>query len=161
MMSRHFIGLLSEVNTPMILRSRVLPVLVIALAPMCGCKTNADLQQGLPEPVILNADEYRQEITDVDRLVFAAQPFDDDRRASLDTTLKALAQRVKAASNARFLEVESNEIKTLAEGFRHMPEAGLHTQLPQQWMRIRNNLFDDRSWFARGAADLDQPSQPQ
>ena len=145
----------------MILRSRVLPLLIMALAPMHGCKTNANLQQGLPEPVILNADEYRQEITDVDRLIFAAQPFDDERRASLDTTLKALAQRIKAASNARFLEVESNEIKTLAEGSRHMPEAGLRTQLPQQWMRIRNNLFDDRSWFARSAADLDPTPPPQ
>jgi hypothetical protein len=43
-----------------------------------------------------------------------------------------------------------------------MREAGLRAQLPQQWMRIRNNLFDDRSWFARNAADLEQvPPPPQ
>jgi uncharacterized protein (TIGR03067 family) len=27
--------------------------------------------------------------------------------------------------------------------------------LSNQWMRIRNNVFDDRSWFARSAADLE------
>jgi hypothetical protein len=36
-----------------------------------------------------------------------------------------------------------------------MPEQPLRSQLPNQWTRIRNNLFDDRSWFARSAADLE------
>src|SRR6266850_6480090 len=31
----------------------------------------------------------------------------------------------------------------------------LRSQLENQWMRIRNNLFDDRSWFARSAKDVD------
>ena len=148
-------------NGPMILRMPMLGLLVAVVVPLFGCKTGSDLRESLPEPVILNAEDFRQEITEVDRLVFAPQPFDDERRTLLETKLKALAQRVKAVSNARFLEVESNEIKTLAEGSRHMREAGLRTQLPQQWMRIRNNLFDDRSWFARSAADLDPTPPPQ
>jgi hypothetical protein len=155
------IGSLQTPNMPMILRLRILPLLVMAVVPMCGCKTSSDLREGLPEPVILNAEEYRQEITEVDRLVFAQQPFDDERRALLEMKFKALAQRVKAVSNARFLEAESNEIKTLAEGSRHMPESGLRTELPRQWMRIRNNLFEDQSWFARSAADLEQAPTPQ
>jgi len=101
----------------------------------------------------------RREITDVDRLVFARSHSTTTGAPSLDTTLKALAQRVKAASNARFLEVESNEIKTLAEGFRHMPKPdcapapATMDAHPQQPLR-RSQLVRPRR------ADLDQPSQP-
>jgi len=38
--------------------------------------------------------------------------------------------------------------KSLAPG---APRTGLGVQ----WMRIRNDLFDDRAWFARNAADLE------
>ena len=107
------------------------------------------------EIVILNADEYRQEITDIDRLVFDEKPFDKDRRALLATKLGELAERVKAAKDSHFLEIEAYEIKRLADGSKNMPEKPLRSQLPNQWMRIRNNLFDDRSWFARSTADLE------
>jgi hypothetical protein len=105
--------------------------------------------------VILNADEYRSEITEIDRLVFDKKPFDKERRALLATKLEELAARVKAAKESHFLDIEAYEIKKLADGSKNMPEQGLRTQLPNQWMRIRNNLFDDRSWFARSAADLE------
>jgi hypothetical protein len=41
----------------------------VALVVMFGC--SADLSEQLPEPVTLNADDYRPEITDVDRLLFS------------------------------------------------------------------------------------------
>ncbi len=136
-------------------------LLVLALTPLVGCQTATVSSEKLPEPVLLNAEDYQKEIVEIDRLVFAERPFDDARRESLTTKLRELAERVKGTSDARFLQVESNELKTLAEGSRHMPEAGLRTQLPRQWMRVRNNLFDDRAWFARSAADLDQPTTTQ
>jgi hypothetical protein len=133
-------------------------LLVVALLGIAGCNATTASNEKLPEPVLLNAEDYRQEITEIDRLVFSPQPFDDARREALTNKLQALAQRVKSESDARFLQIESNELKTLAEGSRHKGEEALQEQLPNQWMRIRNNLFDDRAWFARSAADLDQPA---
>jgi len=141
-------------------RTLLTVALAAALGSLWGCGKSA------PEPaakspeemlqiVILNADEYRQEITDIDRLVFDEKPFDKDRRALLAAKLGELAARVKAAKDSHFLEIEAYEIKRLADGSKDMPEKPLRSQLPNQWMRIRNNLFDDRSWFARSAADLE------
>jgi len=152
----------------MMLRFRTLLAMALAVAfgALWGCGKSA------PEPaaksleetlqiVTLNADEYRQEITDIDRLVFDEKPFDKDRHALLATKLGELAERVKAAKDSHFLDIEAYEIKKLADGSKNMPEQPLRSQLPNQWMRIRNNLFDDRSWFARSAADLEPaPSTP-
>jgi len=131
-----------------------------ALGSLWGCGKSAPEQaakspEELLQIVILNADVYRQEITDIDRLVFDEKLFDKDRRALLATKLGELAARVKAAKDSHFLEIEAYEITRLADGFKNMPEQPLRSQLPNQWMRIRNNLFDDRSWFARSAADLE------
>ena len=99
----------------------------------------------------LNADQYRQEIVDIDRLIFARDAFTEARRASLASRLQQLAERVKGASSARFLEIESAELKQLAGYAASTPQSFLENH----WMRIRNNLFDDRSWFARSAEDLE------
>lgn len=135
-------------------------VLAASLAALSGCgksahESPAKSAEEMLQPVILNADEYRPEITEIDRLVFDEKPFDKERRALLATRLEKLAARVKAAKESHFLDIEAYEIKKLADGSKNMPEQGLRTQLPNQWMRIRDNLFDDRSWFARSAADLD------
>jgi len=146
----------------MMLSFRTLLTMAVALGSLWGCGKSAPEQpakspEEMLQIVILNADEYRQEITDIDRLVFDEKPFDESRRALLATKLGELAARVKAANESHFLEIEAYEIKKLAEGSKNMPEQPLRSQLPNQWMRIRNNLFDDRSWFARSAADL-QPA---
>jgi hypothetical protein len=144
----------------MILCFKTLLTMAVALGSLWGCGKSA------PEPaakspeemlqvVMLNANEYREEITDIDRLVFDEKPFDKDRRALLATKLAELAGHVKAAKNSHFLEIEAYEITKLADASKTMPEQPLRSQLPNQWMRIRNNLFDDRSWFARSAADLE------
>lgn len=135
-------------------------VLAASLAALSGCaksapESPAKSAEKMLQPLILNPDEYRPEITEIDRLVFDEKPFDKERRALLATKLEELAARVKAAKESRFLDIEVYEIKKLADGSKNMPEQPLRSQLPNQWMRIRNNLFDDRSWFARSAADLE------
>jgi hypothetical protein len=145
------------------MRRVIMPMLAAAALSGCGKSAPEPPPKPLEETlqvVMLNADEYRQEITDIDRLVFDEKPFDDDRRTLLATKLGELASRVKTAKDSHFLEIEAYEIKRLADGSKNMPEQGLRSQLPNQWMRIRNNLFDDRSWFARSAADLTPAPSP-
>jgi hypothetical protein len=144
------------------LKSLAASLLVVVAGSLCGCgKASNDSAEPKPadqlQLVTLNPDEYRQEITDIDRAVFGAEPFDDARHEMLTANLEKLAQRVKSAGDSRFLKMEADEIMTLARVSRKMREEGLRTQLPNQWMRIRNNLFEDRYWFARSAADLEQP----
>jgi hypothetical protein len=140
-------------------------LLAVMLTTLWGCGKSAPEPPPKPleetlQVVTLNADEYRQEITGIDRLVFDEKPFDDDRRALLAAKLGELAARVKTAKDSHFLEIEAYEIRRLGDGSKNMPEQGLRSQLPIQWMRIRNNLFDDRSWFARSAADLETVPTP-
>ena len=130
---------------------RILGVTVVLVA-MFGC--NADLSLHLPQPVLLNADDYRQEITDIDRLVFSPKTYDDARRRELAATLKGLASRITAESESRFLKMEASEIRTLASLTKHTSDGAPRDHLEENWMRLRNNLFEDRSWMARSAADL-------
>jgi hypothetical protein len=124
----------------------------VALLVMFGC--SADLSKQLPEPVTLNADDYRPEITDVDRLLFSPKPYDDERRVQLAATLEGLASHITAGSDSRFLKGEASEIRTLASLAKHTSATVPRDHLEENWMRIRNNLFEDRSWMARSAADL-------
>ena len=126
--------------------------LAIALIVMFGC--SGDLSKQLPEPVSLNADDYRPEITDIDRLLFSPKPYDDARRTQLAATLEGLASRITGGSESRFLKMEASEIKTLASLAKHTSASDPRDHLEENWMRIRNNLFEDRSWMARSAADL-------
>jgi hypothetical protein len=124
----------------------------VALVVMFGC--GVDLSKPLPEPVTLNADDYRPEITGIDRLLFSPKPYDDARRAQLATTLEGLASHITAGSESRFLKMEASEIRTLASLAKHTSAGDPRDHLQENWMRIRNNLFEDRSWMARSAADL-------
>jgi hypothetical protein len=124
----------------------------VTLAVLSGC--SADLSKQLPEPVTLNADDYRPEITGIDRLLFSPKPYDDARRAQLGATLEGLALRITAGSDSRFLKMEASEIRTLASLAKHTSASAPRDHLQENWMRIRNNLFEDRSWMARSAADL-------
>jgi hypothetical protein len=124
----------------------------VALVVMFGC--SSDVSKQLPEPVTLNADDYRQEITDIDRFLFSLKPYDDARRAQLAATLEGLASRITAGSESRFLKMEASEIRILASLAKHTSASAPRDHLEKNWMRIRNNLFEDRSWMVRGAADL-------
>jgi hypothetical protein len=50
--------------------------------------------------------------------------------------------------------MEASEIRTLASLTKHTSDSAPRDHLEENWMRIRNNLFEDRSWMARSAADL-------
>ena len=124
----------------------------VAVVAMFGC--NADLSQHLPQPVLLNADDYRQKITDIDRLLFSPKPYDDARRGQLTAKLEGLAARVEASSDSRFLKMEASEIRVLAALAKNTRASVPRDHLEENWMRIRNNLFEDRSWMSSSAADL-------
>ena len=129
-----------------------LAVIVVLVAGF-GC--NADLSQHAPQPVVLNADDYRQQITDIDRLLFSPKPYDDSRRVQLADELEGLASRITTGSNASFLKMEASEIRKLAVLAKNTRDTVPRDHLQENWMRIRNNLFEDRSWMARSAADLE------
>jgi len=66
----------------------------------------------------------------------------------------------RAFSDSRFITIEVLELKRLASMAKRFPPDAPRTTLQNEWMRIRNNLFDDRSWFARSSRDLDaEPSR--
>lgn len=127
----------------------------IAPARERGAQEFASNQDTAENLTILNADQFRQVITEIDRLIFEDQPFDDKRRAALASRLEQLAERVKSASDTRFIEIEAGELRKLAAYAHNYPASAPRSMLENQWMRIRNNVFDDRSWFARSAADLE------
>jgi uncharacterized protein (TIGR03067 family) len=124
---------------------------VAGLAAGVACSGDADFSDAIGEITTLPAEEYRAEIMELDRLAFEPTAMDDARRARLGARFEALARRVKAAGDTRFLTLESLELRRLATASERMPAE----QIQNQWMRIRNNLFDDREWFARSASDLD------
>ena len=128
-------------------------VLTFGLVALFAC--SCDFSEHIPQPVTLNADEYHQEITDIDRLVFSPKAYDEARRSELAAKLQDLASRITAGSDSRFLKMEAREIRTLAELAQRTSANTQLNQLQENWMRIRNNLFEDRHWMARSAADLD------
>jgi uncharacterized protein (TIGR03067 family) len=106
--------------------------------------------------IILNADEYRPEMVEIDRLVFDAQAFTPERRATLAEKLESLGQLMKSKNNSRFIAMEAEELRQLGDLVKSQGPNAVRTTVEHHWMRIRNNVFDDRSWFARSAADLEQ-----
>jgi hypothetical protein len=127
----------------------------LALVATVGC--NTDVSQLAPKPVTLNADDYRQEIADIDRLLFSSKPYDESRRDKLASTLEGLATHITSGSDSRFLKMEASEIRILAALAKHTSASGPRDSLENNWMRIRNNLFEDRYWMARSAADVESP----
>jgi hypothetical protein len=124
-----------------------------------GCRGNADFSDVAPTPVTLKAEDFQTEIMAIDRLVFGEGQLVPARREELGRRLEALAGRVKSAGHARFLILEALELRRLASVTRDLPPDAPKARLQNEWMRIRNNLFDDRSWFARSAADLATPGR--
>jgi hypothetical protein len=139
--------------------SRSLSLLMLGALIVAGCRGNADFSDVAPTPVTLKAEAFREEIMAIDRLVFSEGPLAPARREDLGRRLEALAGRVKASGDAPFLVLESLELRRLASGTRDLPPDAPKATLQREWMRIRNNLFDDRSWFARSARDLPTPGR--
>lgn len=129
-----------------------------ALAAVClasSCSGDADFSDAMPTPVTLSAEAYQPEIMEIDRLVFEETPVTKGRRATLSKTLEDLSRRVPKGSTSKFLKIEALEIRLLAERAKDLPEEPPPEALKNNWMRLRNNLFDDRGWMARSARDLE------
>lgn len=121
---------------------------------VAGCRGDADFSDAMPAPVTLKAEDFQAEIEALDRVVFAAGPLVPARREELGRRFEALAARVKGSGNSKFLLIESLELRRMGSVSKDLPPDAPKEQLQREWMRIRSNLFDDRSWFARSAADL-------
>jgi hypothetical protein len=122
---------------------------------LAGCNIEADFSDNLKTET-LSAEEYQQEIAAIDRLVFTETPLGDDGVTALETRLNDLASRITVGKpDSKFLKLESLELKRLALAAKRIRSTSNGAALKNEWMRIRNNLFDDRAWFARSAADLE------
>jgi hypothetical protein len=131
----------------------LVPLLCVIL--LARCKVDADFS-GSMETQILPAEQYQREIVAIDRLVFQPKPLGDDGVAALDRELEGLGTRVGALKpDSKFLKLESLELRHLASRAKGLSASGTGAALQNDWMRIRNNLFDDRAWFARSANDLE------
>ena len=136
------------------MRSIALVALIMVAALASGCNIEADFSDSI-DAVTLNPDEYRFEIAAIDRLLFTESPLGEAGVTALSEKLGALAARVGAGTESKFLKVESLELRLMAERAKRLSPTGNGARLQNDWMRIRNNLFDDRAWFARSAADLE------
>jgi uncharacterized protein (TIGR03067 family) len=137
------------------LRSLLAATAILSTVLVAGCNIEADFSDSV-DVVTLNADEYRIEIASIDQLLFAESPLGEEGVQSLSEKFAALATRVAAHDpQSKFLKVESLEIRLMAERAKRLSPKGTGVSLQNHWMRIRNNLFDDRAWFVRSAADLD------
>jgi hypothetical protein len=128
-------------------------VLISLCAFLAGCAVEADFSGSLPLET-LSAEEYQQEIAAIDRLLFAETPLGESGVESLVSRLEELAARVGRHSDALFLQIEARELRLLAKLASRVSPDATGGALRNDWMRIRNNLFDDRHWFARSEADL-------
>ena len=134
-----------------IMRIAVPALLALLLA---GCHIEGDFSENI-ETVILPAEEYEQEIKAIDQLLFREQPLGEAGVRELEQWIEGLAARVGKSSDTRFIKLESLELKLLAKRAGRLAPRGTGKELQNDWMRLRNNLFDDRWWFARSAADLE------
>ena len=134
---------------------------VLCAAILAGCRIEGDADfSGALQTEILPAESYQQEIAAIDRLLFRTAPLGEDGVRELKKVINGLAERVvKAKANSKFLKLESLELHLLAERAGDLPKDGTGRLLQNDWMRIRNNLFDDRAWFVRSAADLEYAAQ--
>jgi len=122
---------------------------------LAGCNVEADFSDQLKTETLV-AEQYQQEIAAIDRLVFAETPLGDEGVAALEKDLNDVAARITVGKpDSKFLKLESLELRHLANLAKRLSPSGTGARLQNDWMRIRNNLFDDRAWFARSAKDLE------
>ena len=139
---------------------RLLLVLLLICVSSSSCNVEADFSGDIATE-ILPAESYRAEISAIDRLVFTEGPLGDAGPDALRKVLEGLAGRVERETHTKFGKVESLELKLLASRAGRLPKHRNAGPLRNDWMRIRNNIFDDRAWFARSARDLEYAANEQ
>jgi uncharacterized protein (TIGR03067 family) len=131
--------------------------LLLSFCALAGCQGDADFSGAVSGVRTLDPNPYRTVIVQIDRLVFDPKEYDAKRADDLGAKLDQLAARIGAIDDTQFMRLESLELRAMAEKARRTTPRESMDALQNNWMRIRNNLFDDQSWFARSAADLGEP----
>lgn len=131
----------------------------VALAICCSnCSMDTSFT-ALANITPVDPERYHASITAVDQEIFTSGLLDDARRESLSSRLQALASEIDIHEGGKPVVHFASELRTLARLAERL-RADLpieDSQLQDQWMRIRNSVFDDASWFARSEADLHRP----
>lgn len=134
---------------------RACPWLVLLLSALTlSCNVEADFSDAL-EIETLNADAYQREIAAIDQLMFAESPLGVEKTNALVAQIESLAMSIKSVNDSKFLKLESLELRALAARLKRLPPSRTAEPFRNDWMRLRNNLFDDRAWFVRSPADLE------
>ncbi len=134
---------------------RARPWLVLLLSALTlSCNVEADFSDAL-EIETLNADTYQQEIAAIDQLMFSESPLGAEKTIALAAQIESLAMSVKSVKDTKFLKLESLELRALAARVKRLPPSRTAEPFRNDWMRLRNNLFDDRAWMVRSPADLE------
>lgn len=138
---------------------QVLVVSAVCAAVLAGCKDEEKKsgKAAVPAPV-LPADDYRQEITTIDRLVFSSV-LDDRTRMMVVGNLAALAGRLDTPGRPEPVRETLQELRELAVRISDRRVATAE-QLQGEWSRVRAALFGSRDWFATSVGDTNQWMAP-
>lgn len=141
-----------------LLRSIVLVMISFPLL-FAGCKENKDPKKTTPAAAqLLPADDYRQELTTIDRLVFT-DALDDRYRMMVVGNMAALAGRLDVPSRPPAVRARLQDLRDLAV---RISERRLNTpqQVQAEWVRVRTSLFGEREWFASSTSETMEWVQP-
>ena len=134
------------------MRQRVLFALILSILVAAGCgRFDYDAMEKMAAQEALDPGAYETSIRDVDLQVFGGGDLDPARRQAVSLALGALADRMGRPEANDLVRHFAGALRTLA---RRVERRGSAAELQRQWMRIRANVFDDASWFARSEADL-------
>ena len=133
--------------------------LILGVWIFAGCSGELPVSDFVGGTATLAAEEYQREIMEIDRLVFSEEKIGEGPRTALASKLESLSSRVDSArGDSVFLGIQARELNGLAARIRRIPSGRpVPPSVRDYWMRIRSNVFDDRAWFARSAADLTAP----
>lgn len=135
-------------NSPLF---RSIVVVVISLAALAGCKGKEQAKKAAPAAQLLPADDYRQEITTIDRLVFT-DVLDDRYRMMVVGNMAALAGRLDIPGRPAAVRERLHALRDLAVRISDR-RLNAPQQVQAEWVRVRTSLFGEREWFATSTAE--------
>jgi len=108
----------------------------------------------------LVSDNFRAPIATLEAQLFAPGPLTMEQRIRLAAAMDGMRQALTDSSDSHMAKYSARELATLASMSRGLGELGGADleRVRQNWMRIRNNTFDDASWFRFSEADPVAPA---
>jgi hypothetical protein len=101
-----------------------------------------------PSGNTLSPDVYRPQIVAIDRIVFQNGPIDANGQDDLVASINELADRIDSAHPSALVTTLNRNLRQLGQvSPRNMPV------LQREWIRIRDGLFNDASWYRRSSSD--------